>query len=297
MMDVIELAIKASRGEVIDEVLGDFDAELPMQDVRRFLDEIITNVKPSAGFDTLCRSGALSVWLPELVSLRELGDGERMHKDVWAHTMAVVEGVPAELDVRWGALFHDIGKPATRRFGKKNTVTFHNHDIVGAKIFDKINARTGMFKSDPTLSRTIRHLIEEHLRPAAYDRSWSDSAVRRLLTECGSSTFFERLMLLSRADLTTKNDAKRKRCVARANELEDRIMKIKEFDERPRLPKGVMGKIIERSNLSPGPWANEVRQQLETWLSNGRIPVDAPEEALITFGLGIIVVKDKMKGK
>ena len=137
-------------------------------------------------------------------------------------------------------------------------------------------------------SRTVRYLVLEHLRPAGYDPRWTDSAVRRLITECGDNRFFEKLMLLSRADLTTKNPKKRERCGRRADELVARVERVIAADSAPKLPKGTMGIIIENGFVTVGPALGKVRADLERALLDGRLPPDKDANWYATEGFNAI---------
>lgn len=258
--------------------------------VRALLDEIICGEHVHDGLELLLRFGVFKALIPELCNIKNLGDADGLHKDVWTHTKNVVSGVPASPDLRWGALFHDIGKSATRRFidGK---VTFHNHDIVGARMVDGIQHRIGLFNDDPLLYATVKQLVLEHLRPASYKATWTDSAVRRLISECGDKGFFEKLMLLSRADLTTKQDAKRRRALAKAAELEERVKLVIASDNAPKLPKGTMGIIISRLGKPPGKWANDVRLELEQMMSRGILKPTEDVDYYVKAGVDVAEAK------
>lgn len=255
--------------------------------VRPILDEIVCAEHADDGLELLYRFGVISALFPELRAIRDLGDGEGSHKDVWTHSKVVMQGVPALVELRWGALLHDIGKAPTRRF-TNGRVTFHNHDVVGARMVDSLHARTNIFLDDVALLRTVRHLVLNHLRPAAYKASWSDSAVRRLVTECGDPRFFEKLMMLSRADLTTKSAAKRARCSARADELVRRVAEVIKEDNAPRLPKGTMGLVITTSGRAPGSWLNELRFELERMMLDGRLPIDRDGDFYVAEAMKIM---------
>lgn len=256
------------------------------KELRRLVDEALCSHDPGTALEALLQSGSLSL-LPEIGDIVALGDANGLHKDVWAHTCAVVAGVPNQLELRWGALLHDIGKVKTRRFFR-GRVTFHNHDYVGAKMVDKIQGRLNLFEGDEALLTTVRSLVLNHLRPASYNRNWSDSSVRRLLTEIGGPEEFKRLMCLSRADLTTKIPAKRQRAMARGDELEKRINEIVALDSRLRLPKLTMGIVLERSGRAPGPWLREVQGELERRLNEGQIERDESPMYYANVGLTIV---------
>lgn len=254
--------------------------------VRDYLDEILCAEFPGDGLELLLKSGALHALFPELVAIKNLGDdpASAMHKDVWDHTKQVVAGVPNQLELRWGALMHDIGKARTRKFdGRK--ITFHNHDIVGAQMLDRMEYRLDLFRDQATLFTTVRSLVLNHLRPAAYKKSWGDSGVRRLLVDIGGQRNFERLMMLSRADLTTKNPNKRERALARGRELEVRVAEVYASDNAPKLPKGTMGEVLARSGRKPGAWLNTVRMGLENNMASGGLPADRDMEFYVGKGL------------
>ena len=301
-IDVIELCRKASHDTVglpKDAFVprhfnaGDFQNawRLEPKKIRRLLDELLCGPRVADGLNLLLRFDVLYALFPEVSAMRALGDGEGMHKDVWDHTCAVVAGVPPEVDLRWGALMHDIGKVRTRRVidGK---VTFHNHDAVGAQLVDRLHDRTKLFQDDVALLRTVRYLVLEHLRPAGYNPEWTDSAVRRLITEYGSPRFFEKLMLLSRADLTTKNPKKRARAMARAAELEQRVAQVTKEDNAPKLPKGTMGEVLARSGKQPGRWLNVVREDMEANMASGGIPADRDIEFYVEKALLLAAALD-----
>ena len=169
-------------------------------------------------------------------------------------------------------------------------VSFHNHDIVGARMVDRIEQRTNLFRDDDSLYITVRLLVLNHLRPAGYKKSWTDSGVRRLLTDLGGLRNFERLMALSRADLTTKNPNKRNRALANAASLEERVAAVYAADRAPKLPKGTMGAILERSDRKPGAWLNELRMNLENSMRVGSLPSDKDAEFYVTQGLELLQV-------
>lgn len=258
--------------------------------VRKLLDELLCGPRVDEGLELLLKFDVFYALFPEISAMRGMGDEGGLHKDVWAHTKKVVAGVPPELDLRWGALFHDVGKVKTRKT-VNGRVTFHNHDRVGARIVDRLNNRTNLFADDVALLRTVRYLVLEHLRPAGYNAEWTDSAVRRLVTECGDPRFFEKLMALSRADLTTKNPKKRARCLARGHELEQRVAQVIAIDNAPKLPKGTMGIIMSRVTKKPGAWLNELRSELEVMMKVGTLP--SGRDASYYVEAGLLVISEK----
>lgn len=260
--------------------------------VRKLLDELLCGPRVGDGLELLLKFDVLYALFPEVSAMKSLGDADGLHKDVWEHTKAVVGGVKPELDLRWGALMHDIGKVKTRRVVNGH-VTFHNHDGVGARLVDNLNDRTNLFADDVSLLRTVRYLVLEHLRPAGYNPEWTDSAVRRLVTECGDVRFFEKLMALSRADLTTKNPKKRDRALSRAAELEKRVAQVIAIDNAPRLPKGTMGLVIEKRVCPVGPGLSLIKDGLERMMREGKLPVDKDAEWYATEGVKALLVENK----
>jgi poly(A) polymerase len=293
-IEIIELCRDAAQNHTTPSVsyvprlfsVGDYEAlwSRNHKQVRKILDELLCAAHPGYGLDLMLRFGALEGLIPELVAIKGMGDAKGLHKDVWEHTKAVVDGVPNQLELRWGALFHDIGKARTRKF-VSGRVTFHNHDVVGACMVDSIQSRLNLFGDDAVLLHTVRNLVLRHLRPAGYKQSWSDSAVRRLITECGDEDFFSKLMLLSRADLTTKRLNIREKAVARADALEKHVAKILKVDTAPKLPKFTMGIILERSGKKPGRWLSIVKNQLDAQLANGTLPGEMDAEFYASVGL------------
>ena len=265
--------------------------------VRRLIDETLCGPFPGDGLELMLKSGVFYALMPELEAMKNLGDdpASSLHKDVWEHTKQVVSGVPAQVELRWAALMHDIGKARTRKFdGRK--VTFHNHDVVGARMVDAIENRLDLFRDNDSLYITVRMLVLNHLRPAGYKKSWTDSGVRRLLTDLGGLRNFERLMALSRADLTTKNPNKRDRALARGRELEERVKQVFADDTAPRLPKGTMGLIIERKVMPVGKGLNILRDALEAALRDGTLPVDKDAEWYAVEGVRLLLARGPIAG-
>lgn len=305
-IEILGLCVAGATSGAPDDIVvphmfsvGDFEAmwrREPML-VRASLDAILCGPHPDDGLELLLKSGALEALLPEIKEMKGLGDdpAAALHKDVWDHTKKVVCGTPPQLELRWGALMHDVGKARTRKF-VNGKVTFHNHDFVGAKMLDTIEHRLDLFRDDSTLFTTVRSLVLNHLRPAGYKKSWSDSGVRRLLTDIGGLRNFERLMHLSRADLTTKNAQKRDRALARGRELEARVAQIYTEDTAPKLPKMTMGLIIERKVMPVGPGLNIVRNGLEAMLRAGELPAGKDASWYANEGLTLLLAKGPISG-
>lgn len=254
--------------------------------IRAELERLMISPHPRRGIEIMEYTGVAERVLPEVAALKSTVDEHGRHKDVYEHTLTVVDQaialetdgdgpVPApDFVLRFAALMHDVGKPATRRFGSGNKVTFHQHDIVGAKMTKK---RMTALRFDKQTIKDVSRLVELHQRFHGYGEStWTDSAVRRYVNDAGP--LLERLHRLTRADSTTRNHKKAMRLQAAYDDLEQRIAELAEKEEmaavRPDLDGG---QIMEILNLSPGPDVGKARNfLLELRLENG--PLD-PEDA------------------
>ena len=196
--------------------------------IRAELDKLLVVEEPGPGLWFLVDTGLAEEFLPELPALGLEQDPIHRHKDVLAHTIAVVERTPRDRVLRLAALLHDIGKPKTRSFGA-NGVTFHHHEVVGARM-----ARERMqalrYSNDDVAD--VTRLVELHLRFHGYhegDGGWTDSAVRRYARDAGP--LLDRLNVLTRADCTTRNKAKARMLAERMDLLEARIEELREREE------------------------------------------------------------------
>jgi poly(A) polymerase len=198
--------------------------------------------------------------LPELPALLLTRDGEHRHKDVYRHSLTVLEqaialehqrfpGTPPDTVLRFAALLHDIGKPATRRFEDNGGVSFHHHEVVGAKLTAK---RLRALRFDKDTVKAVSRLVELHLRFHGYGNGqWTDSAVRRYVTDAGP--LLQRLHRLTRADSTTRNQRKAAQLARTYDSLEVRIEELLAKEElaavRPDLDGNQIGQIL---GIPPG---------------------------------------------
>lgn len=243
--------------------------------VRELMDALLLGRHASEGLEALHRCGMLDVWLPEVAGLVGFGSGDWRHKDVWVHTKQVVKQSVPRLNVRWGALLHDIGKPRTRRVSPNGEVHFHGHAEVGAAMFRKRLA--GRLGFEGELYERVHFLILQHLRGSQYDGSWTDSAVRRFYKEMGPG--LDELLLLSRADITTKHRDKRRRALRYISGLAARVRALKLEDQRePALPKGLGNLFMERLGIPPSKRLGELRQALEDEVEQGTLLPRQPAE-------------------
>lgn len=213
---------------------------------------------PREGLDLLVRTGVAEHFLPELPALRLERDEHMRHKDVYAHSLTVLEqaidlekarGHEPDIVSRLAALLHDVGKPATRRF-EGSKVTFHHHDVVGAKLVSK---RLKALKYSTAIVKSVAKLVELHLRFHGYgEATWSDSAVRRYVRDAGDE--LERLHILTRADCTTRNRNKATRLRRNYEELEWRIDELAAQEEIKAIRPDLDGsQIMEILGIAPGP--------------------------------------------
>jgi len=217
--------------------------------VRDELDKLIMVTDPSEGLWFLINTGLAEEFLPELPALALEQDPVHRHKDVLAHTVAVVQRARPDRTVRLAALFHDVGKPKTRSFGPGGAVSFHHHEIVGARM-TRDRMRALRYPADD-IDRVGR-LVELHLRFHTYGMGWTDSAVRRYVRDAGD--LLEELNELTRSDCTTRNAARAKALAQRMDELEARIAELREREELAAIRPDLDGRdIMAHLGLRPGP--------------------------------------------
>ena len=228
--------------------------------VRDELSRLLQTDHPRAGVEALVQSGLASHVLPELAALRDQQDEHGRHKDIYEHSLTVLDqaielektrwgGDSADVVMRLAALLHDIGKPQTKKI-EGGQVTFYHHDVVGAKLAKK---RLTALRFDHDTVNRVARLIELHLRFFGYsDQAWSDSAVRRYVRDGGAE--LEHLHILTRADVTTRNQKKAARLQGAYDELEQRIALLREQEELDMLRPELDGEeIMAALNLRPGP--------------------------------------------
>jgi poly(A) polymerase len=295
-MDALELAAAvAERGQQpnawLRATVEDYRAaaSLDRVAVRARLDRVIMAQDPEIGLDALLATGALDALFPEVHAMVGFGDGEWRHKDVWKHTKQVVRQAVPRLEVRWAALFHDIGKVKTRTISPDGKVHFLGHAEVGTRMFDKLERRMPLFTPEPALKDTVRFLILHHLRANQYEPSWTDSAVRRFARELGAH--LEDLLCLARADITTKRPEKKRKGLQQIEELAQRIQKLAEEDAKvPPLPSGVGDAIMKAFDLKPSRLVGEIKRKLEEAIEKGEIAPHLECEAYVE-----LVAKEKAR--
>jgi poly(A) polymerase len=225
---------------------------------------------PERGLDELLEAGALSAIFPEVHAMVGFGDGEWRHKDVWKHTKQVVRQATPRLEVRWAALFHDIGKVKTRSIAPDGKVHFLGHAEVGTRMFDRLDKRTGLFAYEPPLKETVRFLVLHHLRANQYSADWTDSAVRRFARDVGA--YLDDLFCLTRADNTTKRPEKKRRGLLQIDELSERVSRLAAEDAaQPPLPTGIGDAIMRAFELPPSRKVGDLKRALEAAVDVGEI--------------------------
>jgi poly(A) polymerase len=253
---------------------------VPVSVFREQMDGLLTAKHPEPGLDAIESVGCLDAWLPEVAAMVGFGDNEWRHKDVWKHTKQVVKQSVPRVEVRWGALLHDIGKPKTRRIDDRGNVTFHGHAEVGAAMFRKrVAARIGL---EAAQRERVHFLILHHLRAAQYDESWTDAAVRRFYKQMGEG--LRDLLDLSRADITTKRPEKRRRGVRQISLLAKRIRVLQEEDLKVApLPKGLGTVIMKEFGVPPSKRLGDLMKQLTAAVESGEVEAEQPAEYYIEY--------------
>ncbi|BCT78313.1 CCA tRNA nucleotidyltransferase [Sinomonas cyclohexanicum] len=261
--------------------------------VRDELVKLVNGAAPRAGIDLLVETGLAERVIPEIPALRLEADEHHRHKDVYQHSLTVLEQaigletgpdgpVPGpDFVLRFAALMHDAGKPATRRFEPGGGVSFRHHDVVGAKIVKK---RMKALRFDNDTIKAVARLVELHMRFYGYgDAGWTDSAVRRYVTDAGP--LLERLHRLTRSDVTTRNQRKADRLSFAYDDLEQRIAELAEREELAAIRPDLDGaQIMDILGIRPGPLVGRAYQfLLNERMENGPLPHDTARERLLQW--------------
>lgn len=258
--------------------------------VQTELVKLMLGKHPRAGLEALVDSGIAAFVLPELPALKLESDEHHHHKDVYQHTLTVVEqaidyerdyGLEGDFVLRFAALLHDCGKPATRKLEPGGAVSFYHHDVVGAKLAAK---RMKALRFDNDTTKAVARLIELHLRFFGYsDAAWTDSAIRRYVRDAGDQLL--RLHALTRADVTTRNKRKADRLAFAYDDLERRIEQISEQEQLDALRPDLSGEDIMRIlDLKPSREVGEAYKFLmELRLEEGELGAAEAEKRLLAW--------------
>ena len=258
--------------------------------IRAELERLLLSPYPRRGLELLVHTGICDIVLPEVSALQDTVDEHRRHKDVYEHTLTVLQqamdletgpdgaGPGQDLRLRLAALMNDIVKPATRRFMPDGTVTFHAHDYVGARMTAK---RMRALHFDKQTIKDVSRLVELHLRFHGYaDSPWSDSAVRRYVTDAGP--LLARLGCLTRADVTTGNRRKAAMLSHAYDDLERRIEALRQQEELASIRPELDGQeIMAELGIKPGPEVGKAYKfLLDLRMERGPIGKELAREAL-----------------
>jgi poly(A) polymerase len=244
--------------------------------IRDELSKLLVADDPTPGLWLIARTGLAGEFLPELNAMQLEQDPIHRHKDVLAHTIAVVAKTSPELKLRLAALLHDVGKPRTRGYGPGG-VTFHHHEVVGARMArDRLLA----LRYPSEMVEDVTRLVELHLRFHTYRMGWTDSAVRRYVRDAGP--LLEELNELTRCDCTTRDARKATALARRMDELEARIAQLREQEELARIKPPLDGnQVMKFLGVTPGPVVGEALEfLLDLRLDEGPMGEDEAFERL-----------------
>ena len=240
------------------------------------LNKIMASPQPSTGLKLMLKCGLMQLIMPEIAALRgvETVDG-RGHKDIFYHTMEVVDNVAAGSDnlwLRWAALLHDVGKPGVKRYDAKQGWTFHGHEVKGSRMVKRIFSRLRLPMNAEM--RYVEKLVMLHMRPIILaEDEVTDSAVRRLLFEAGDD--IDDLMLLCNADITTKNPEKQRRHRANFELVKRKLVELEERDRIRNFQPPVSGDDIMRTfGIGPCREIGTIKDAIKDAILDGKIPND-----------------------
>lgn len=285
------MSLEAETAGALQSMVGKIQ-DISAERVREELVRTLSLDDPRAGVEVFVDSGLAAEVLPELALLREERDEHNRHKDVYQHSLTVLEQAidlekerfpeqSPDITLRVAALLHDIGKPVTKKFESGGQVTFHHHDVVGAKMAKK---RLTALRFDNDTIDKVSRLIELHLRFFGYaDQGWSDSAVRRYVRDAGD--VLERLHILTRADVTTRNRQKADRLAFAYDDLEQRIDELSEQEELNAMRPDLDGEqIMDILGIGPSKTVGQAyRFLLDQRIEHGPLGEEAAKEKLLQW--------------
>ncbi len=272
--------IEAGTAEALMDMVDRIDI-VSAERVRDELVKLLLARNPHLGVDEMVNSGLADHVIPEIPALKMAMDPNHHHKDVYEHTLTVLDNAIAletgadgpvpgpDLELRLAALYHDVGKPRTRRFEPNGKVSFHHHDAVGAKMTRK---RLKALRFDKRIVDDVSNLVNMHLRFHGYvDEPWTDSAVRRYVVDAGS--LYPRLNRLTRADVTTRNRRRALTFEHAMDEMEARVEELKKKENLSRVRPEINGQeIMDLLGITPGADVGAAyRHMLDFRLENGEV--------------------------
>ena len=234
------------------------------------LTKLLTGRYAGHGLDALLDAGLFSVAMPELHRFAAEATGSRgphREKDLWDHTLRVIEQTPERSTVRWAALLHDAAKPQTRSVDEFGEVHFFGHERQGADLARRLLTR---LKAEKETRESVARLVELHLRPAVYEADWTDSAVRRLTLEADG--VLDDLLDLAAADVTSAREQKQRAAAARIANLRERIARLEAEHARSELKSPLDGdELMRMFDRPPGRWIAAIKDHLRDLVVDGEL--------------------------
>jgi poly(A) polymerase len=265
-------ALEPGTAGAIQERAGDLET-ISRERIAEELNRILVSPEPARGLQLMADLGLMTYVVPELLPLRNTHEGRRS-KDVFAHTLRVVQNAPPDLVTRWAALLHDVGKPKTLVVDG-GEVQFPGHERVGESMARQILA--GLRLDSATIDQ-VAQLVGLHMRPNQYEPEWTDGAVRRLMRDAGPN--LDRLLALSEADVTSQRAHKIAAARARVEALRRRCAGIAEQEEVAKLKSPLDGHDLMRLfDRPPGPWIKPVKDYLLDLVLDGELAPDDRDRA------------------
>ena len=265
-------ALEAGTATAIRERAADLET-ISRERIADELNRVLLSPEPARGLQLMVDLGPMTYVVPELLPLRGTHEGRRS-KDVFAHTLRVVQNAPPDLVTRWAALLHDVGKPKTLVV-EGSDVQFPGHERVGESMARQILA--GLRLDGATIEQ-VAGLVGLHMRPNQYELEWTDGAVRRLMRDAGPN--LERLLALSQADVTSQRAQKVAAARARVEALRQRCAAIAAQEEVAKLRSPLDGNDLMRLfGRPPGPWIKPVKEYLLDLVLDGELAQDDRERA------------------